>query len=151
VTSLQASTKIKRDFYFGKLNNQWLYQLRLAKKAIHDSLNIEKATMRSLRRQNHKSCTKASADYTGGLTESRNSSRNPTQQSQQFNRKRHQTFFERLVDGVNSFLCCCSTVRQSTELVMTHESAHEFNGNVLRGVITPMQFESIHTNPTIRS
>jgi len=33
--------KIRRDFYFGNQNEEWLGRLRLAKKAIHDSLNKE--------------------------------------------------------------------------------------------------------------
>lgn len=41
-------------------------------------------------------------------------------------------------------------MRQSTEFHMiTRESTHDLN--ILKGIITPMQFDSMHTNPTIKS
>jgi len=40
------SQKIKRDFYFGKLNSQWMSKLQSAKKAIHESLSLERAMHR---------------------------------------------------------------------------------------------------------
>lgn len=46
---------------------------------------------------------------------------------------------------------CCNTVRQSTEFALTRESIQDLQSGILRGVITPMHFESMHTNPTIRS
>ena len=33
---------------------------------------------------------------------------------------------------------------------MTRESLHDFNANVLRGVITPMKFDSIHSNQALK-
>jgi hypothetical protein len=64
----QATNKVKRDFYFGKLNTQWLLHLRLAKKAIHDALNLEKSVLRSSRRSNWKK-----GSLTAGSAESKQS------------------------------------------------------------------------------
>lgn len=47
VPTVHDAQKIHRDFYFGEQTNQWLYQLRMAKKAIHDSLNLEKAQLQT--------------------------------------------------------------------------------------------------------
>lgn len=93
------------------------------------------------------------AHFSKTSTDSRPGSRLPTQQSasQQLGQE---SYFSKVMKQFGYLLSCgncCSNVQQSTEIVLTRESFNQVNFSGMRGLRTPMQFESKHTEPSIKS